>query len=59
MSITNNLSDRGIESKKEIESEIENFLKNGGKITKLKTGDSTEAKDMKYKFRRPVNKKKD
>lgn len=59
MSITNNLSDRGIESKKEIEAEIEKFLKNGGKITKLKTGDSTEAKDMKYKFRRPANKKKD
>ena len=61
MSITNNLSDKSIEHKKEMEKEIEKFLKNGGKITKLKTGESTEAKDMKYKFRRPMGgaKKKD
>lgn len=33
---------------------VKKFLKDGGKITQVTEGDFTEAKDMKYKFRKPA-----
>lgn len=38
----------------ESEKAVKEFLKNGGKVKKIAEGDHTEAKDMKYKFRKPA-----
>lgn len=40
--------------REESDKAIKEFLKNGGKITKVAEGEFTEAKDMKYKFRKPA-----
>lgn len=47
--------------REESEKAVKEFLKNGGKVKKIAEGDHTEAKDMKYKFRKPAfgGKKKD
>ena len=50
MSINNFRGD--IEERLEINSAVEEFLKNGGTITKLDTGEITEPDDIVYKFKR-------
>jgi hypothetical protein len=57
MSITRLPSERLEEARDEAQRAIDDFLKNGGKITKIPEGEFTEAKDMKFKFRRPVKSK--
>lgn len=59
MSVTGNLPRKSDEERKKMEAEIKKFLKNGGKIKKIDEGEFTEAKDMKYKFRKPAVKKKE
>lgn len=59
MSITRLPSDKLEETRDEVKRAMAEFLKNGGKITKVPEGEFTEAKDMKYKFRRPVKKNDD
>lgn len=56
-SITGFPAKRSDEEKAEMEKAMAEFLKKGGKIKKLEEGEHTEAKDMKYKFRRPAQKK--
>jgi len=50
MSINNFSSD--IEEQLEINNAVEEFLKNGGIITKLPTGEITEPDDIVYKFKK-------
>ena len=40
--------------REESEKAVKEFLKNGGKVKKIAEGEHTEAKDMKYKFRKPA-----
>ena len=40
------------EEQLEINNAVEEFLKNGGKITKLETGEITEPEDIVYKFKK-------
>ena len=56
-SITGFPAKKSDEEKAEIEKAMAEFLKKGGKIKQIAEGEHTEAKDMKYKFRRPANKK--
>lgn len=58
MSITGNLPRKSDEESEKMKKEIEKFLKKGGKIKKIDEGEFTEAKDMKYKFRKPAFPKK-
>ncbi len=58
MSVTGNLPRKTDEETDEMKKEIEKFLKKGGKIKKIEEGEFTEAKDMKYKFRKPAFPKK-
>ena len=57
MSITGFPAKKSQEEKDAMEKAMAEFLKNGGKIKQLAEGEHTEAKDMKYKFRRPAQKK--
>ena len=59
MSITRLPSDRLEETRDEVKRAMAEFIKSGGKITKVPEGEFTEAKDMKYKFRRPAKKNDD
>lgn len=38
----------------ESEKAVKEFLKKGGKVTTVPEGEFTEARDMKYKFRKPA-----
>ena len=58
MSITGSQSKRTDEEKLELEKAMKEFLKKGGKVKKIPEGEFTEAKDMKYKFRKPAKTKK-
>jgi len=58
MSVTGNLPRKSDEESEKMKKEIEKFLKKGGKIKKIEEGEFTEAKDMKYKFRKPAFQKK-
>lgn len=57
MSITGHGPRVSDEEKKRSEKFIEEFLKKGGKIKQIPEGEFTEAKDMKYKYRRGAKKK--
>lgn len=57
MSITGFPAKKSKEEKDAMEKAMAEFLKKGGKIKQIAEGEYTEAKDMKYKFRRPAQKK--
>ena len=57
MSITGFPAKKSQEEKDAMEKAMAEFLKKGGKIKQIAEGEYTEAKDMKYKFRRPAQKK--
>jgi len=59
MSITGHGSKISDEEKKQSEKFIQEFLKKGGKIKQIPEGEFTEAKNMKYKYRRGAKKKTD
>lgn len=54
MSATSHISKRSDEDRAELEKAMKEFLKKGGKVKKIPEGEFTEAKDMKYKFRKPI-----
>ena len=57
MSITGFPEKKSQEEKDAMEKAMAEFLKKGGKIKQIAEGEHTEAKDMKYKFRKPAKKK--
>lgn len=57
MSITGFPSKKSKEENDAMEKAMAEFLKKGGKIKQIAEGEYTEAKDLKYKFRRPAKKK--
>ena len=59
MSITRIKSLKLEKESEEAEKAMEEFLKKGGKIKKIPDGVHTEAKDMKYKYRRGAKKKEE
>lgn len=59
MSITGHPSKKSPEEKNEMEKAMKEFLNKGGKVKRIPEGEFTEARDMKYKFRRPAQKKSD
>lgn len=59
MSITGHPSKKSPEEQLEMEKALKEFLNNGGKVKRIPEGEFTEARDMKYKFRRPAQKKSD
>lgn len=58
MSVTGSLPKKSDKEIDEMKKAMEEFLKKGGKIKKIDEGEYTEAKDMKYKFRKPALQKK-
>lgn len=60
MSATSHVSKRTERERQEADKAVAEFLKNGGKIKQIAEGEFTEAKDMKYKFRKtPKTKSKE
>ena len=59
MSITRLPSERIEEARDEAQKAVEEFLKRGGKVKQIPEGEVTEAKDMKFKFRRYQKTKND
>lgn len=59
MSITRAQSPKLEKEREEADKAIKEFLKKGGKIKKIPDGVHTEAKDMKYKYRRGAKKKEE
>ena len=52
MTINNNRSEYDITEQVVINDAVAEFLKNGGTITKLETGEITEPEDIVYKFKK-------
>lgn len=59
MSITGHPPRRSKEEQTEVEKAMAEFLKKGGKVKQIPEGEFTEAKNMKYKFRKPNTRKND
>lgn len=59
MSITGYPNRKTDEEKAEMDKAMKEFLKKGGKIKQIAEGEFTEARDMKYKFRKQPAKKSD
>ena len=57
MSITGHPNKSSEEEKLELEKAMKEFLKKGGKVKQIAEGEFTEARDMKYKFRKPAKAK--
>ena len=57
MSITGFPAKKSKEEKEELEKAMKEFLKKGGKVKQIAEGEFTEARDLKYKFRKPAQKK--
>lgn len=57
MSITGHQIKSSDEERELLENAMQEFIKNGGKVKKIAEGEFTEARDMKYKFRRPLKNK--
>ena len=58
MGVTSHVSKRTEQDRLEADKAIAEFLNKGGKIKEIPEGDFTEARDMKYKFRKPASPKK-
>ena len=54
MSITGFPQRKSKEDQDVLEKAMKEFLKKGGKVKQIPEGEFTEAKDMKYKFRKPA-----
>lgn len=59
MSITGYPQKKSQEEKEELEKAMKEFLKKGGKVKQIAEGEFTEARDLKYKFRKPAKSKND
>lgn len=59
MSITGHPKKQSDEERNEIEKAMKEFLKKGGKVKQIAEGEFTEARDLKYKFRKPNTRKND
>ena len=59
MSITRQIAKEQQDRRDEADRAMEEYLAKGGKITKIEEGVTTEAKDLKFKYRRPMPKKKE
>lgn len=59
MSITRQIAEEQQKRREEADKAMEEFIAKGGKITVIDEGVTTEAKDMKYKYRRMMPKKKE
>ena len=59
MSITGYPKKKTDKEEAELQEAMAEFLKKGGKIKQIAEGEFTEAKDMKYKFRKPAKTKND
>ena len=57
MSITGHPPRRSKQEQSEVEKAMAEFLKKGGKVKQIPEGEFTEAKNMKYKFRKPNTRK--
>lgn len=57
MSITGHPNKKTDEEKVALEKAMAEFLKKGGKVKQIAEGEFTEARDMKYKFRKPIKTK--
>jgi len=59
MSITGYPQKKSKEEKEALEKAMKEFLKKGGKVKQIAEGEFTEARDLKYKFRKPAKSKND